>query len=279
MQKILLAIDARELDMNSLEFACYLGQLTNSKVTGVFLENLVADQKLVLRPAYGSRYPDWEIKESSPKFQEKMKKIKANIALFRETCEKKAVRHDMHRDQGVPKLEIIYETRFADLLVMPAGMSFKKWDEGVPTHFIKTVLKDSECPVIVAPEKFQGIDEIVFAYDGSRSSAFAIRQFTYLFPLLSDKKVTVLQANKKGEWPADEKNNIQDWLSHHYSSVGFETLKGDADEKLSMYLFRKKNVFIVMGAFGRNALSMFFKQSSAELLMQLITQPVFIAHH
>ena len=49
MEKILLAIDAINLDMPALDFACYLGRLTNSKITGVFLENLVADEKLVIK--------------------------------------------------------------------------------------------------------------------------------------------------------------------------------------------------------------------------------------
>ena len=53
MEKILLAIDAINLDKNSLEFACYLAQLTKSKVTGVFLENLMSEERPVLRQVRG----------------------------------------------------------------------------------------------------------------------------------------------------------------------------------------------------------------------------------
>ena len=42
MERILLAIDAVNPDKGALEFACYLGKLTKSKITGVFLENMVA---------------------------------------------------------------------------------------------------------------------------------------------------------------------------------------------------------------------------------------------
>lgn len=279
MQKILLAINGLKPEMSSLEFGCYLAHLTDSRLTGVFLENLIADQKLVLRPAYGSRYPDWEIKENSPQYKEKMLKIKKNISLFKDFCEAKAARYDVHRDQGVPKLELVFETRFADLLVMPTDITFRNQDDAVPSDFIKSVLKDAECPTVIAPEKFQSIDEIVFTYDGSRSSAFAIRQFSYLFPQMSNKKVTVVQVNKKGEWEPEEKNNVRDWLSYHYSSIEFESLKGDVDHQMLVYLLKKQNVFIVMGAFGRNALSMYFKRSRAELILQTITQPIFIAHH
>ena len=44
MEKILLAIDAYNPDKNAIEFACYLGRLTKSKITGIFLENVTAGQ-------------------------------------------------------------------------------------------------------------------------------------------------------------------------------------------------------------------------------------------
>jgi len=54
MEKILLAVDAINPDKNTLEFACYLGRLTKSKVTGVFLENLVAGERPVFKQMHGN---------------------------------------------------------------------------------------------------------------------------------------------------------------------------------------------------------------------------------
>ena len=51
MKNILLVIDATNKDMidrSALDFACNLASLTRSKVTGVFLENLVPDEKEVM---------------------------------------------------------------------------------------------------------------------------------------------------------------------------------------------------------------------------------------
>jgi hypothetical protein len=47
VEKMLLAIDAINPDKNALEFAFYLAQLTTSKITGVFLENFVAEEKKI----------------------------------------------------------------------------------------------------------------------------------------------------------------------------------------------------------------------------------------
>ena len=46
---------------NTLEFACYLGRMTKSKVTGVFLENLAAEEKPLLKQMQGMDYTDWEV--------------------------------------------------------------------------------------------------------------------------------------------------------------------------------------------------------------------------
>jgi hypothetical protein len=279
MEKILLAIDAVNLNMPALDFACYIGRLTNSKVTGVFLENLVADEKPVLKKAYGNRYLDWEIDESSTQYQDKQQLIEKNISLFKEACEKRSVRCNIHRDRGTPAHEIINESRYADLIITDASTSFNKKYEGMPTEFEKDILKQAECPVIVAPQNFDGIDEIIFAYNSSKSAAFAIKQFTYLFPEFDDRKITVLQVNKEGVWADHDKYNLREWLQNRYSAIGFEAVKGDAEDKLFDYLLKRKNAFVVMGAYGRNSVSRFFKPSHADLLIKTITQPIFISHY
>ena len=188
MEKILLAIDATNPNRNALEFACYLARLTKSKITGVFLENLVADEKPVLKQMQGLAYVDWEVDKKSDEYTSKMELIERNISIFKEGCINREVHCGVHRDRGVPAEELIEESRFADVIVADAETSFNKRYEGIPTEFVKDILKKTECPVIIAPESFDVVDEIIFTYNGSSSSVFAIKQFTYLFPQLHDKR-------------------------------------------------------------------------------------------
>jgi nucleotide-binding universal stress UspA family protein len=276
MEKILFAIDAVNIDMTALDFACYIGRLTHSKITGVFLENLVSREEVVVKAIHSG------VEEGSDFFYESYDKamvIEKNIAFFKEACENRSLKYNIHRDRGVPAQEIIQESRYADLIIVDAATSFRKTHEGAPSEFVKDMLREAECPVIIAPESFNGIDEIVFTYNGSKSSVFAIKQFTYLFPELDDKKIMVLQINKEGLWAHPDKYNFKEWMRNHYSSVGFEVLKGDTDDKLFDYLFKRKNVFIVMGAYGRSAISRFFQGSHADMIIKTVTQPVFIAHY
>jgi hypothetical protein len=278
MEKILLAFDAVNPDMNAFEFACYLGRLTKSKITGVFLENIVGEERPILKHVHGMTYVDWTLNEKSDEHKTKMELIEKNIAFFKQGCISREVNYSLHRDRGVPAQELIEESRFADAIVVDAETSFNKRYEGSPTEFVRDILKKAECPVIIAPENFDAIDEIVFAYNGSPSSVFAIKQFTYLFPQLHNKKVSIIQVNEEGEWQDTNKYKFKEWLKEHYTDLHFEALKGSTDVKLFDYLFKRKNMFLVMGAYGRNTLSQFFKRSQADLLIKTVTQPIFIAH-
>lgn len=278
MEKILLAINAINPDKNALEFACYLGRLTKSKITGVFLENLAAEEKPVIKQMHGMPYVDREVDEKSDEHKTKMALIERNIFFFKEECTKGEVSHRLHRDRGVPARELIEESRFADVLVVDADTSFNKLYDKVPTELVRDILKKAECPVIIAPETFEAVDEIIFTYNGSASSVFAIKMFTYLFPQLHDKKVSIIQVNESGKWQDPDKYKFNEWLKEHYTDLHFEALKGDTETELFAHLLKRKNIFLVMGAYGRNALSQFFKRSHADLLIKTVTHPIFIAH-
>ena len=178
----------------------------------------------------------------------------------------------------MPARELIEESRFADVLVVDTEISFNKRYDATPTEFVRDILEKAECPVIIASESFEAIDEIIFTYNGSAASVFAIKQFTYLFPQLHNKKTSVIQFNEAGKWQDPDKYKFKEWLKEHYTNFHFEALKGKADTILFDYLFKRKNMFLVMGAYGRNALSQFFKSSQAYILIKTLTQPIFITH-
>ncbi|KAA9041108.1 universal stress protein [Ginsengibacter hankyongi] len=278
MKKILLAINAIDPDKNSLEFACYLGRLTNSGITGIFLENYGDEEILKVKPVFKYTYSEEQENEYTQDQLSRAELIEKNILSYKEASVNRGVNFSFHRDRGVPVQELISESRYADILVVDPATSFNKTFEGTPTDFIKNVLKNTECPAIVAPEGFEAIDEIIFTYDGSASSVFAIKQFTYIFPQLHDKKANVVHINDTGEWNDANRFKLKEHLKNYYYDLNFEVLKGNIYNNLIEYVFKKKNTFLVMGAYGRNSLSRFFKPSKADLIIKTIPQPIFIAH-
>jgi nucleotide-binding universal stress UspA family protein len=279
MKKILLAIDAAHTEVQIVNFACYIAALTQSSVTGIFFENN-EETVPVMKMAFGMPYVESIVAGDMPDYDARHEIRDENIRRFEKACESNGVRCQIQvNGTNTPAKTIIEESRFADLVIVNAGTSFEKKFEGAPTSFVKEVLAGAECPVLAAPLTFTGIDQIVFAYDGSPSSVFAIKQFAYLFPELTDKKAIVLQVNKQETMPLKEKEKIGELLKMHYSGIGFQVLQGKPSDELFEFLFDKKNTIVVMGAFGRSWLSGLLRPSSAGLLLKTMNLPFFITHY
>jgi nucleotide-binding universal stress UspA family protein len=272
MKKILVAIDAKKVNMKLLDFACYIARLTHSSLTGVFLDDAQLVETMIKEPIPGEKKFSTTVKEMA-------KLVDENIHQFREACSNRETNCSVYFERRMPLADIIKETRFAELFIVDPEMSFKQRKEEIPSGYIKDVLTKSECPVVLAPFEFHAIDEILLAYDGRDASVYAIKQFTYLFPELTGKKLTVLEVNEAGDNLFREKGKIAELLQIHYPGIEFQLLQGRAEDELFGYLLEKKNVFVVMGAFERNMLSRLFRHSTAELIIKTINVPVFIAHH
>jgi len=279
MKKILLAIDADHVDTEIIHFACNIATQTHSSLTGFFL-TAYREEEQVINMAFGMPYVETLVAKELPGMAAVKEKLELHISQFERTCAVKGVRCNVVcSNTQFAAQSVLEESRFADLLIMQATMKFDNQFEEAPTGFVKEVLASAECPVLVAPVSLAGIDEIVFAYDGSRAAVFAIKQFTYLFPELADKKAIVLQVNKEDTMPVTEKEKLGKWLRMHYSSIGFQVLQGKPTDELFGYLLGKQNTIVVMGAYGRNWLSELFKPATAGLLLKTINLPFFITHY
>jgi len=278
MEKILLAVNAINPDKHSLAFACFLGRMTNSPITAIFLEDIIHEEILPPKALPSVALIESRLQANAARRLTNQKLMEKHIAAFTDIAEEQAVNFSFHRDKGVPSYEIIKESRFADLLVVDAGTSFKSQSERTPTDFVKEVLEHTECPVVIAPEDFESIDEIIFTYNGSASSVFAIKQFTYLFPQLRSKKISVISINETGEWDRADLSKLKELLQNYYADLHFEVLKGTIYKTLFEYVFQRRHALLVMGAYGRNALSRFFTPSRADLVINTVPQPIFIAH-
>jgi len=279
MEKILLALDAQQINKETMDFACYLARVTNSQLTGVFLEDVLSEdtdafrtfrQVAEMQGATGTA-------EVSPASRSAI--TESNIKVFRRTCEARGTVAHIHRDRGIPLDEVVVESRFADLLIVDAETSFAKKRGSVPARFVKDVLQDAECPVILAPCSCHPIDEIIFAYNGSASSVYAIKQFTYLFPEWRQKTATIVDVREKGDNAIEHQYKMKEWLRSHYAQVELKVLAGDPSDQLFGYLIEKKNAIVVMGAYGRSMLSNFFRRSHAHLIVKTVNLPIFITHH
>lgn len=279
MKKILVLIDAMHFKPEILDFASYIADLGKSELSGIFVESERMEAVPSMKTVGGQMYVE-EITLTVEQQKVHTEQVQINIDEFKRICESKGIHALAHYDTGNPLERILAETRYADLLIVDPATSLDG-DQHVPTNFVNQLLAETECPVLVAPESFGDIDELVFAYNDSASSAFAIRQFYYQLPELSDRKVTVLHVGNDDE-NDEAKKLFVEWLTLHYPSVSFLTLPGDPSDTLFKYMLEhewKDKLMLVTGAYGRGTLSRLFRHSTTELIMKAVDIPIFIAHH
>lgn len=266
MKKILLAVDSCQPSWPALDFACYLGKLTRSPVTGIFLHNLI-------HRGAGPASDGYTLTQGVPY------ETNDHARRFAEACCLREVPVRLHRDNGDPANALISETKMADILVVDPELSFNKRIEGSITTFAKDVLRQIACPILIAPEQKLPPKEIIFTSNGTASSIFSIKQLTYLFPEWHHLPVTVVQVSKSGMGDTAEQRLLTEWLSQYYQQLSFETVRGDAGMRLFEQLTSRRGSVLVMGAFGRTALSRLFKRSHADQLLRMLRQPVFITNY
>lgn len=274
MEKILLAMNSQRINYSVIEFAHYVAKLTGSKITGIFIEPPISEtisEIIEIQNDSGSAKNG-----CSTKTGKSYMSTEQSILFFKDACTKERFHFEVFRDQVSHLEDLIFESRFADLLIIDADAS--NTNIGESNYYAKEILTKAECPVIITPASFKGIDEVVFCYDGSRSAVFAIKQFTYLFPQFNDKKIVVLEVNEESISTIYEKEKIRGLLKGHYSQIGFQVLNGDPTIELFTYLLQKKDAFIVMGAYGRKLLSNILNSSRADLVLRITDLPFFITH-
>lgn len=279
MQKILLALNAVQLNTKSIDFAAYMAKVSGSKLKGLFLHRNVYKATPELKTPFALPYVE-TITATDEEDERDVQLLNQNVQLFKNACIKRDVVFTVETIAGAPLDAIVRESRFADVILVDPSTSFAGNEvEGTPTKFVKGLLADAECPVFITPESFEEVQEIVFTYSGDESSVYAIKQFTYLFPqFAASAKVHLACVTADKDEAIKGEAKMMDWLKTHYLKVEEDILYGDAQYELVAGFITKQDTILVMGAFGRNLLSQFIKHSTSQLVLKLVNLPIFIAH-
>jgi len=263
MKKILILSSDLVLARNVMDLALYVGKSKGCFIKGLFFSTL---PKFEIDNDMGSTSTVETATELSPAIKE-----------FEAAVMVKGYHHTSSILRENILEHVLEETKFADLLIFDPSISPEHTD-AVPSAFIREILTNTRCPILVAPLKFEIPEEIVFSYDGSDSSLYAIKQFTYLFPDMNETPVSVLQVLPDGKTKMTERKKLVELLMLHYNSLNYEHPEGeDAAIELFRQFVGKRSVLLVMGAYGRKHLSIDF--STADILIKNLDIPVFIAHN
>ena len=276
MKKILVVFDGLKYSDSAVEYAIDIAKDSGSLLVGVFLHDM-SYLSISYNYRWGSPYTTaWDATYKPDPADEE--KIKVNTSIFADKCEHAGVRYKIHIDRGVPVEELLQESAFADLLIMDARLAFSNVAEDeMAAQFIE-MLSEVQCPVLVVPSVFEKVNNAILTYDGSASSTYAIKMFSYLFPEWRNNPTRMVTV--KAEHPEiEQKHHILDLLNERFPDLQTDVLTGSTKQTLITYLKTfTNNTVVVMGAYGRPAISMLFRKSMANAVIREVMVPVFIAH-
>lgn len=272
--KILLALDPTNFSKEQLQFPAFISQQTNGQVTALFIEKQAQVVVPLSKYGYLGNYPFSEDDEVDVKKEI----IDKSIEAYKQACIETGLDGCLLGARDIPLEETIEASRFADLLLIASHLSFDICREAAPSKFTEEVLTAAQCPVMVMPNNMQAINEVIFTYNGSYSSIYAIKQFTQLFPSFKNKKVTVLYVSENDDEAIANKRYIKEYLQHHYKNLEFKLLMGTPAAAIFSHLTKQQNCIVTFGAYGRSKISQFFKKSKAESILKTLNMPVFITH-
>lgn len=273
MKKILLSFDGNHFSPAAFEFARNMNTYEPILLTGVFLPP--ADFTGAHSYSYvgNAAYLVPLVENRDPKL------IQESIDKFEEQCLQNGIEFRVHQDSSAYALqELKKESRFADLMIIGSEKFYENLGLETPNDYLKDALHNTECPVIVTPENVLFPESVVLAYDGSKSSVYAIRSFAALFPQLCHKKTILLYAEQKPGEGIPQEKLIREFATNHFNDIIFHEMDADPKKYLNTWLSEIEKPILVSGAYGRSGLSQTFRRSFITNVVERHSVPVFIAH-
>lgn len=265
MKKLSILYNNLHHPAHVLEFALDAAKKNGFEIEGVFVTDVET------RPSYP--FPNdlpltSEQVTSETAEQESAELIEEYIAGFRDDCSKAGVSSSIVKTD----LDHLFQlTRSTDVFLIDARYQ-QHTDKLAPfiTRF--------HCPVLAVSESASKPDRVVFAFDGSEDSEYAIRKYNALFPENEAKAFHLLTVNKALEL-LEHRVFINDFLEKKYKDLSIHHLEGDASEVIIDFLrLYPENMLVVMGSFGRSAVSRMIRPSVATRVFHETSSTIFIAH-
>ncbi|MGZ8557734.1 MAG: universal stress protein [Chitinophagaceae bacterium] len=279
MKNFLAVFDGYKMSGTNIEYAIQLAKGANAHLTGVFLDDFFyrsynVYKVLTTYENYENVLKNLDVKDS--------KRRDDAVQRFQQACEKANISFAIHRDKNIAIQELKHESMFADLIIINENETFTRYKEKPPTRFMKDLLGDVQCPVLVVPSTFKAIDKLVLLYDGRPSSLYAVKMFSYLFGNLQDLPVEVytVKENHPATLGVPENKLMRKFINRHFPNAKYTIVKGSAEEMIVEHLKNyKENELVILGAYQRSEMSRWFKNSMADILMKELDTPLFIAHN
>ncbi len=190
MRKIIAVFDGLKFSTATASYAIAIAKQSGADLIGISLEDFTYRSfKFYDIVDEGKGVSDLEMK----RLTEKDKKTrKMSVIKFGAACEDAGINYSIHHDTSVAIHELLHESIYTDMIIIDSAETLTKYTEDLPTRFIRDLLIDVECPVLLVPNEYKPIQKISMLYDGEPTSVYAIKMLSYILESFKHLPIEVI---------------------------------------------------------------------------------------
>ena len=260
--KMLIPTDGSDNGNIALEYGLYIASKFDTTITGLHVIDVYMIQGPIITDisgAVGMPPYDGFFEAIETSLNEKAQFI---LNDFQQRCQKSGFVAEVKKTIGKIDQIIVEEAQKADLVLMAKkGEHFHLKEGGLLGSVAEAVIRNCGKPVMVTPEKFNEIESMGIAYDGSTPAKKALK----LSLEISDQAawpltVVIITADAK---KADKLCTEAEELAERYSAdCEMIVLQGKESEEILKFIREGSVELMVMGAYGHNRLHELFLGST-----------------
>jgi nucleotide-binding universal stress UspA family protein len=211
--------------------------------------------------------------------QEDQQETNDIIRFFGDACTEANVSFKISPVVDISFDELIHHSAFSDLIIADAKARFPETPSMPITISLSDLLADAHCPVLLLQQEIKQPGQVILTYDGDFSSIHAIKMFSYVFPEWRLLPTSLLSVSTGKDAQLEYEEHLKDWLARHFDRLTMELLKGKPKKELVKAVQSKgPETIVVMGAYGRTAVSRLFRRSFSDSIINETAAALFIAH-
>ena len=277
MKKILVVLNGADAPTHVISSAIAIAKENNAMLHAVFLIPFVYKAALAYPFLNDLSLAAMDTSSGASIEEENQALTTDNIQLFVDACDIAKVTCKISSGRETPLEELIQHSAFADLIIADAKTDFASTISMPLTVSLGDLLTDAHCPVLLLQEEMKQPAEIILSYDGSFSSIHALKMFSYIFPEWRNVPTRLLSITPDKHLEHEE--YIKDWLPRHFTNAGITLLKGTVKKEITETIRQHEhNTLVVMGAYGRTAVSRLFRKSLSNTVINDTKAALFISH-
>jgi nucleotide-binding universal stress UspA family protein len=274
MKKILLVVDGSNYSKGALEFAKWLNEKNKILLVGLFIPKI----------DYGYLWTYAVEGVNSTMFLPithdiDNSDINKTIETFVDDCKRNDIQYRVHKEYEGSALSVIMnESRFADLLLLGSETFYNDYYRTELSEHIKDTLHEIECPAIILPEKYRIPIKNVVAYDGSKSSVFALKQFIYLFPEFANNETILVNSKSDSKNTIPNQILIEELATKHFDNLTIFKNNFEPESYFDTITLKAESAILISGAYGRGGIGGLFHTSFLSNIIKKHGVPVFVTH-